>query len=66
MASFKHRVHKLYSEKYRRVKPPQTASDRRKDMFEHFIQSLSELSKETVINAFNKAGPFFPEGPSAV
>lgn len=64
MAPFKLRVRKLYSERRRARRAPRTAVGKRKDMYERAMESLSEISSDTVINAFDKAGQFIPEGPA--
>lgn len=64
MAPFKLRLRQIYSAKYGGKKPPQLAHEKRQDMFQRTMESLDQLTSDTVRNAFKKAGPFFPEGPA--
>lgn len=60
----KHHFRTAYTERH--VHPPFTtkAPECRRAIFEFEMEALSRIPPETLVNAFDKAGPYFPAGPA--
>lgn len=64
MGPLKSHIRTSYAEYYSINPFPDTAAQRRKDMYVRTMDAIANISSSTVGNSFHKAGPFIPFGPS--
>ncbi|TYZ59361.1 hypothetical protein PybrP1_002914 [[Pythium] brassicae (nom. inval.)] len=63
MAPLKSRIRSSYAEYYSSRPSLDTASQRHRGMFTRTMNSIAQISSQTVSNAFHMAGLFIPFGP---
>lgn len=64
MGPLKHRYRSSYTEHHVKIPYPTTAPSGRREMVELAMKVLGCITPQTVVNAFDKAGPYFPIGPA--
>lgn len=64
MGPLKHHYRMAYAERHVHSPFATNAPVRRREMFDLAMEALGRISPETVVNAFDKAGPYYPAGPA--